>query len=644
MLYFSIGVCMKNVLRFLLFELILLYYELVFKVINFGFDFNISILYIFIFTSIFAVFLTLICGLFGPKVNKILSYILLGIVTFWFCLEIVFKNILDAFFSLSVLQIADQAVSFMDSAMQAVLRNAGYMAIFLIPIILLIIFRKKIVFEKTNLRGNLIELGVMVILVLGTFLYASHSSGTINSLFYKVDNLDMNMRQLGVLATNYLDVKKTIFDFVEDIDASHWNNGVSVDTKYNVLNYDFAKLYEETNNTKIKNITNYVMNDTGTKQNEYTGLFKGKNLIFIMAESFNEIAVDESITPTLYKLVNSGFVFENFYTPYNMSTIGGEYQDLTGLIADRDVLPTWRTGKNTFTYGLGNVFENLNYKVQAYHDHTYNFQDRDKYLKAVGFNSYMANGNGLEKRMSFPWPASDLDMVNVTVDDYINSEEPFMTYYVTVSGHLEYNFFGNAMAIKNSDDVSSLPYSYAVKAYYATHIELDRALESLINKLEEANKLDDTVIVLVADHYPYGLSLDDINSVSSYTKDSVIEINRSNLIIWNNQLETTRITKVASQIDVIPTVYNLFGIEYDSRLFIGKDILSDEPGLAIFSDRSWVSDDGKYFAASNKFVANKEVSDDYVDMVNNIVANKISVSSLIMSSNYYDSIKDYLNE
>ena len=84
----------------------------------------------------------------------------------------------------------------------------------------------------------------------------------------------------------------------------------------------------------------YFSNETGTLQNEYTGLFKDKNLILFMAESFNEVAVSEELTPTIYKLVNSSFIFDNFYTPVNNSTIGGEFQELTGLFANNSILRT----------------------------------------------------------------------------------------------------------------------------------------------------------------------------------------------------------------------------------------------------------------------------------------------------------------
>ena len=640
---------MKNFKTFLIFSFILLYFELLFKIINFGFKFNITFLYTIFFIVILSLFFTIICGLFKPKVNKIMSYVIIGILIIWYGTEIVFKQIFNTFFSLSVFTIADQAVDFIGTAVEEIIKNIFFIILLLIPLVLLIIFRKKIIYKKSKVLVPSIFLFVYTI---GTIFCLNFSKNEATELFYDVNNLDVNMDRFGVLVTTYLDFKKTVFGFEEKIKVTPINNSLNVMDdielvyNYNNLNYDFEKLYNDTKDSSIKSLTEYVMNDTGTRQNDYTGMFKGKNLVFFMAESFNEIGVDKELTPTLYKLVNSGFVFDNFYTPLNLSTIGGEYQDLTGLMANSSVLSTWRKGNNYYPYGLGNVFNELGYQVQAYHNNSYSFQDRNKYLKAIGFDTYIGKYNGLEKRMSFPWPASDLDMVDVTVDDYINSDKPFMTYYVTVSGHMGYKFAGNSMARKNRQYVDDLPYSEDVKGYLATQIELDRALESLIKHLEESGKLDDTVIVLVADHYPYALSLSDINSVASYKKDDVIEINRSNLIIWNSKMKTIDVPKVASQIDVIPTVYNLFGIKYDSRLFVGKDILSDEPGLAIFSNRSWISDYGRYYSYNKKFVLTegKEVDDNYVKNMNDIVSNKLNISKLITSKNYYEVIRNYLKD
>ena len=193
------------------------------------------------------------------------------------------------------------------------------------------------------------------------------------------------------------------------------------------------------------------------------------------------------------------------------------------------------------------------------------------------------------------------------------------------------------MASKHKKEVSGLKVSEVAKGYVATQIELDRALSRLLKELEKAGKLDNTVIVLLADHYPYALDLKDVNSLSTYKRDAVVEVNHNNLILWNSQMEETHITKPCMSSDVLPTVYNLFGVNYDSRLFTGRDILSTSEGLVVFSNHSWITDKGTYYASTKKFVANPnyEVDDNYIKRTNNLVNNRLNISKLIIKNDYY---------
>ena len=230
--------------------------------------------------------------------------------------------------------------------------------------------------------------------------------------------------------------------------------------------------------------------------------------------------------------------------------------------------------------------------------------------------------------------------MNATTPDYLGQDGNFVTYYVTVSGHSPYNGSDN-IAKQYLDQIdSSLPSQ--ARYYLASQMELDKALEALINNLKESGELDNTVIAMVGDHYPYTLTIDEMNSMSSYTKDEIVEVNRSNFFLWSSSMEKPiTIDKVGSQIDVLPTLLNLFGAEYDSRLIVGKDILSDYPGIAIFSNRSWVSDYGTYFSGG-KFVLKDgktlDNQEEYIKEMNNRVANGFSISKMLMNSNYYDVI------
>ena len=227
------------------------------------------------------------------------------------------------------------------------------------------------------------------------------------------------------------------------------------------------------------------------------------------------------------------------------------------------------------------------------------------------------------------------------IDDYIENEK-FLAYYMSISGHLNYTYNGNMMATKNRDKVKNLKYSEAIQAYLATNIELDKALESLINSLKEKGKLDDTVIVISADHYPYGLTINEMKERATYINDEKFDIHKNNLIIWNSQIKTPiKIDKYASSLDILPTVLNLLGVEYDSRLLMGTDILSNSEGLVIFNDRSWITKYGKYDAIKGKFTEyiNLEEKQKYIDEINEIVKNKFNASRLILETNYYKYIK-----
>lgn len=366
-----------------------------------------------------------------------------------------------------------------------------------------------------------------------------------------------------------------------------------------------------------------------------------------MAESFDGYMVSEELTPTLYKLIHEGFYFSNYYSPTNLSTIGGEFSLLTGLLPDLQTLNTQWTQENNgyinyFPYGLGTLFKSQGYSVYAYHDHSYDFQSRDKYLSSLGFDNYKACGNGLEEKMACDiFPKSDNEMINASIDDYINDDK-FMVYYATVSGHGEWGFGYNDMSYKNKDRVEDLDYSDTVKAYIAANLELEDALTTLINKLEEAGKLDDTVIIMASDHHPYFMDNEYVEEMAGKQLDK-FELYKNNLIIYNSKMEHTEIDKLSNTIDVLPTTLNLFGIKYDSRLLIGKDILSNGEGLVILADYSWITKEGKYNSATGEFISsnNKEVDDEYVSSITNSVSNKYLVSRNILIYDYYKFVKDY---
>lgn len=605
-----------------------------------------------LYTIVFLIplsFIFMLITLLPVRVNKICFYVLTSFFTIYFAFQYCFYHLFSTPFSFTTIGLADQAVDFSNVVLDTIIANWWQLLLIFMPLIFVIIFHKHINFKKYNLRHGILFTGIILLSYgagLLCLLINKKEQYSAYNLYYNVNSDIDNYKTFGVITSSRLDIKRLIFGFEEKIileDLELNTSPTIIDPLLpivkgdNKIDIDFDGLISNTSDQTLTGVHEYFKNQEPTNKNQYTGYYKGKNLIFILAEGFNNIAVSEELTPTLYKMSNNSFVFENFYSPVFLSTIGGEFQAVTGLIPNQEILTNWKKNMVSNPYALGHAFNKIGYNTQSYHDWTYTYYGRNKYMQNIGFNNYLGCNNGMEKLINCKWLPSDIEMMDKTVDLYATNT-PFTTYYVTVSGHAPYVLTnGNSIALKNKDLVKDLPYSTEIKAYLSTQIELDKALETLINKLTIAGVMDDTVIALVGDHYPYTLSTDLINEISSYNRDGIVEVNRSNFIIYNPSTPKTVIKKTGSQIDALPTLLNLFGIEYDSRLIVGRDILSNQEGLAIFSNRSWVSDSGTYYASSRKFVPKEgiSVSDDYVSTMNKIVANDFTMSKYIINYDYY---------
>ena len=613
------------------FLFLVLFLEVVYKIFVFKNIFNINLLYIILFSIPISIILYIICSLFNKKIN----YILTLLITFLFCLIFIAQSVYYTFYGslFSVFSIKNGAVQVMEfyGAILEVMRRIWYvLVILIIPFIIFAIFGKKIFgFNKFTFKKFIIYF-IISIVFYGTsiFVVNKKDSGiySLKRLYYDTHAPLLSAEKLGLLTMTRLDIKRYVFGFEEKAWVNkNGKNDTNVVKKieYNTINIDFDTLIANEKNSTIKNMHTYFKNVLPSKKNNYTGTFKGKNLIFITAEGFDTIAIDPVLTPTLYKMANNSFVFTNYYQPLFLSTTDGEYMNMNGLIPKEGVWSMKASSKISMPFAIGNMFKKISYLTKAYHDGNYKYYARNKSHPNLGFD-FVACGNGLEKRMNCKhWPNSDLDMINATYSDYLNENTlNFATYYMTISGHLNYNFYGNNMASRNKALVKNLPYSDAVKAYISCNIEFDKAMEALIKYLEDSGKIDDTLIVISPDHYPYGLTASQINEVSTFNRNDMFELYHTTLIMYNPKIQKTIINKYSSSIDILPTVYNLFGLNFDSRLLMGRDLLNtDEDGLIILSNRSWMSEKGKYNSITKKFTPTEGVTieDGYVNKINEIV-------------------------
>ena len=422
---------------------------------------------------------------------------------------------------------------------------------------------------------------------------------------------------------------------------------------YNVTDIDFDSIIANTSDKALINVHKYVQSLPGTKKNAYTGLFKGKNLILITAESFSAEVIDEELTPTLYRLANNGIKFTDFYQPtWGGSTSTGEYSILTGLVPTAGVSSILKIADCDLSFTIGNRLKNEGYFSAAYHDGTYTYYSRNLTHTKFGYDTFTAFGNGLEKGVNTNvWPASDLEMMQYTLPDYIDNR-PFSVYYMSVSGHGFYTNFNNGMSSKNRAEVENLDCSTTVKAYIAANLELEHSLAYLVEELEKAGIADDTVIAICADHYPYALekgeswgnSEDYLGELYGYTVTNNAQRDHNAFILWSGCLENENSDMAATissptySLDILPTLCNLFGIEYDSRLLVGRDVFSDEEAIVIWPDYNWKTERGYYDYTRNQFTpaeGSEAADEDYIAYINAVVKNKIAYSKAVLNYDYF---------
>lgn len=628
----------------LAFPLALFWLEVLIKLWDFGTIWNRGLLYTSLFSLAIGLLCSAICTCGSYRTNRTLSLLLLGAMTLVYIVQAVYFTVMKTVFAVYSVSVATNATEFWKVGVIGTLRTLPILIPMAVPFVLLFMFGKRYTPDRMfSWRRLLSVVFLSLFLHVMTITVIYISQGGILSpweVYRHKSNPELSLSHFGVLTSLRLDMQRMLFPQKEEVPAFEPDplkpeNPSQKVYEPNVLGIDFSALEQSETDEELRDMHRYFASRTPSYQNEYTGKFAGKNLIMITAEAFSSWAVDPNLTPTLYRLSKEGFVFQNFYTPlWWVSTSDGEYVSCTSLIPKSGNQSFGLSANNSLPFCMGNQLRPEGYETRAYHDHTYTYYKRDQTHPNMGY-VYKGIGNGLE--MTPNWPASDLEMMKLTVPEYLTNT-PFHTYYMTVSGHLEYSFSGNQMAYNHRDKVENLPLSEQVKAYLACQIELDQALEYLMQQLEAAGQLENTVICLYPDHYPYGLSNKSIEELAGEDLSESSELYHSTMILWSgDQKEPVVVEKPCSNLDILPTLSNLFGVPYDSRLMMGRDIFSSDPGLVVFSDTSYITDLGSYNAENDTFTPKEGavIPEGYAKQMLESVQDKFLYSGKILMRDYY---------
>lgn len=383
------------------------------------------------------------------------------------------------------------------------------------------------------------------------------------------------------------------------------------------------KLVNPNTKEKIKDIDNYIDNlNIALEENKYTGIFKDKNLIMIMMESIDESQANEIVMPTLTYLSKTGLSFENRYAPFfgAAMTINSEFSSVTGIYSVTEEKAIYNYNDTHFTYSLPNLFKNNGYSVNSIHMNNGEFYNRTNFHKTLGFEKHYSLFNkNISTDVAFD--------TNLVLDDasynLIKKSDKFMTFITTYSAHVPYidNYMCNDLINKNN--FLKVENNNELTCLRLLSNETDNFLKELLIRLDNDKILDDTILVIFSDHYAYGYS--NINDLRNITDSNLIQ--KSPLVIWSKNIKSSKIDKMTDTADIAPTLLNMFGLEYNPKLYLGTDVFSKyHENFVYFSDYSWY--DGNIYSKT-------ATTNDYIKEISLIVSEKININEKIISSDYY---------
>ena len=591
-----------------------------------------------------------------PKILRQITGLLLVVAQVMLAeMQLVYHCIFGDFMPVSQIGMGGNVVvNFKSQLLYGIRQNLLKILLLLLPLVVVILCLalRRVQALRFRLRwkqavASFAVLLALLLTVTGLMYAGRNKTFSVYHTFTNVNtSTDSSYKKIGMLATTAQELRYMLFSGSGSIMITPSSLNISdaprtySSNSYNVIeSIDFTALADSTDSDILKATDEYLTSVTPTRKNNYTGLLKDYNLITICAESFCPWFISEELTPTLYQLSHTGIIFENYYGTFQSVTTNGEYTMCMGLYPDMSRTKTDSSfnvaGTNYLPFCLGNALKDMGYQTWAYHDYIGDFYNRNITHANMGY-TFKAADSGLDVKID--WPSSDLEMMEASVDDYINSGEPFHAYYMTFSGHYQYNW-DNAMSAKNRDAVKDLPYSEPVKAYIACNLELEYALEYLMQRLEQAGVADKTCIALTNDHYPYGLTEAEYNELAGQTLDTTFEKYRNSFICYVPGLsENIVVDEYCSTADILPTLLNLFGVDYDSRLLAGTDVLSSGLHAAVLSDKSFLTKTFRYDAGTETVIPadeNTTVSDELAEAYRLYVDSRFQLSGNILNSDYY---------
>ena len=584
-----------------------------------------------LFTLIWVIFILGICLSFKNNKRKIIYSIFVFISLIFFLVNNVYYSVTDSFFDFSLLELASEGSSYMlDSVINA----------------------DKIIYL------------VMVFVVVITIFIVKYTPTR------KKDNFKIGIICFFVFLISHLIIPTLLGDANSDLSWNTWRNPRNIYMSFNDNNksmsiaglyeYTFRNFYityikeKKTDNEEEKEFLELVYNIEEENYNtKYTGYFEGKNVIFLQLEGIDSWLINEKDTPTLYSMMNNSFVFNKHYSYYNGggSTFNSEFAVNTGFLTPISYTQNAYTfNKNTFDYTLAKLFKNKGYSVNAFHMNTSEYYSRGINYSHWGYDNYY----GLKDLDTYTDSSYELDrelILNETFyENLVPKEGNFLDYIITYSNHTPFStekgvceklIYEDVTSSLTEEQIANLEYEIPVlseeECARRQTKETDYMVSLLLQMLTDKGVIDNTVVVVFTDHYLYTLS--DQTILEQYKETENNLINNTPFFIWSKDMKKTNINEVTSQLNILPTILNLFGMEYHPNYYIGEDALNPNyDGYVFFSDYSWY--DGNVYVEGGIITNGKKMDPVSLEEKNYFVNYIIRKNDLTLKYNYFKVLRN----
>ncbi|MCI6090900.1 MAG: LTA synthase family protein [Solobacterium sp.] len=568
----------------------------------------------------FALVIIGICILVGGHANKYVSLVLCAIYTLYLVAQKTYYKGFGSYFRFSTAKELSSEVTGQGAAINELfdMKDLIPFLIFLLLVVAFLIIRYcfKI---KTKYKWY-VHLSSLLCFLL--------SFVSINSMIKQINSTNTN-DNFQIYHTDFY-----LYDTV--------SNPKSFVDNLGLLTFEFRdlqSLIDNKKNTELykEKIDEFFYNKNSIKEsNDYTGLFKDKSLLIIQAESLNSFGINEELTPTLYKMINNSIQITNFDTPLLIgSTSDSEFMANTSFIPEAEGYSVcYQYVNNTYPLTLGNLFKNNGYSTNAFHNNFGEYYNRFTTFNNYGYEFFDSYGLGIESEASDTLVSEQIGWIDV-------EKEKFVSLWISYSGHQPYGLEDVGV---NKEDVETIKKLYPnlnddYVSYLAKTMDFDKAVEQFLNVMEWMGRIDDVVVVIYGDHVAKGLDLSrgtNFDEVFGVNSDDNPSITYTPLFIYANDMEHQVIDKYCTALDILPTLMNLWGIDYNDDYAFGHDILDDDyRGFCFDANGNYWNNDFYFNSTNNAITTYNGYSEDSAREIVNDFNKKREVCKEILMIDYF---------